>query len=328
MNHNEIIEFITGNQEEYSSNALQAIFGLDSNQIKGVIKILLENKTIVETSEGKLKSTKDANTFRERHKVEAMPLIEEYLKKHPKKEPKITNPTTWEDLTEIEEFLIYPGEEKIYEIKVAGKTIKMEGKEIIDYKIFILKFFEEFGTMLKTYKGVTGDWSTLVSSWNKNYGRIVNDMSEHLSASLEGREAVIDYVNGCSVTDDYIVKDGMVTYKHGCIYVPTKSIKRVLKKYELFITIRKLGFEMKDYLISGSIPIKIENKSERFWRMDPKKLELNLDSFLHLEKEEEQEEEEKESDTEEPILPHVIKEPPTETALEVFTSNEENEKKE
>ena len=51
----------------------------------------------------------------------------------------------------------------------------MEGKEIIDYKIFVLKFFEEFGIMLKTYKGVTGDWSTLVSLWNKNYGKIVND---------------------------------------------------------------------------------------------------------------------------------------------------------
>jgi hypothetical protein len=92
------------------------------------------------------------------------------------------------------------------------------------------------------------------------------------------------------VSDDFIVKEGMITYKNGCIYIPTKVIKKFLKRSELFITIRKLGYAMKDVLLSGSIPIKIENKSERFWKLNPKKFDIRVDGGIHLEKEKDQEE--------------------------------------
>jgi len=108
--------------------------------------------------------------------------------------------TEWAQLNDIDEFVIYPGEEKIYEIKVAGKIVKMEGKEIADYNVFILKFFEEFGVMLPKYKGVANDWGKLVSHWNRSYGKVAKDMSEHLSVGLEAREALIDYINSCIVS--------------------------------------------------------------------------------------------------------------------------------
>jgi len=306
MRGEDIITWLSAQTKEYKYEELKHKFGLTETEWNGIKELLINKGFLEETETGEFKNKPSATIFIEKFKLELPKQIEVCLESlHNLQGVDKSVITDWAQLNDIEEFVTYPGEEKIYEIRIAGKVIKMEGKEITDYNVFILRFFEEFGVMLPKYKGVANDWGKLVSHWNRSFGKVDKDMSEHLSVGLEAREALIDYINSCIVSDDYIVKDGMVTVKNGCIYVPTRAIKKFLKRAELFITIRKLGYVMKDVLLSGSIPIKIENKSERFWRLDPKKFDLRLDDTLHLESEEEESEEVKEKEE--------VKETPVET---------------
>jgi hypothetical protein len=196
----------------------------------------------------------------------------------------------WDTIRKIDKFKIYPADDlKIYEICMNGKVIKMEGKEIMDYEIFILKLFETFGIMLPVYKTLKNDWAQLVTYWNQTYGETIETHHENISMNTEAVDAVVSYVGHAVISDDYIVKDGFITYKNGMLYVPVKNIKRLLKREEINITIRKLGYLMKDYLISGSVPLKIENKSERFWKLNPKKFDVKLGSEVKIEKEPDEE---------------------------------------
>ena len=312
----EIIDWMSHMKKEFGYHEMSIKFDIALEEWEDIKDILIEKNFISETKNGAFNISEQALIFIEKFKKELPEIIKHCFRANVKTED--SDLYEWSQLHEIDEFLIYPGEEKIYEVKINGKVVKMEGKEIIDYNVFILRFFEEFGVMLPKYKGVANDWGKLVTHWHKKYGKIAKEMSEHLSVSLEGREAVIDYINSCSVTDDYIVKDGMITYKNDCLYVPTRSIKKFLKRADIFITLRKLGYAMRDILLSGSIPLKIENKSERFWRLDPKSFDLDLKSSLHIEKEPEPEEEEvsdseevSEQDQEEPkaLIPNLSEEP-------------------
>ena len=281
----DILQWILDNASNTQFATIQKNFGIKEDEWNDIKTILIKKQFIEESRDGTITTTPIAKIFFNKFKQELPTEIESCIKKDKIKSIESSKITEWSQINDIEEFVIYPGEERIYEIKIAGKTIKMEAKEIVDYKVFILKFFEEFGVMLVQYKGIGNDWGKLVSYWHEKYGRVATEMSEHLSISLEAKEAIVDYINACIISDEYIVKDGMVTYKNGSIYVPTRIIKKLLKKHDLNISMRKLSYVMKDLLLSGSTPLKIENKSERFWQLNPKYFDLKTEGVLHIEKE-------------------------------------------
>lgn len=187
---------------------------------------------------------------------------------------------TWEDLETIEKFTIFQGTEYIYEIHLKGKTIKLEGKEIMDYNIFRMKFFEVFGTMLPTYRGIASDWATLVTKWRINYGEV--QMVEESSEFEDAKQLIIDYINNSTIADDYIIKEGIITLRDECIYIPTKIIKKILKRESIIISMRKLAYVFDDYLMSGSIPLKVENRSERFWKFKVNKFNIDKKKLLEV----------------------------------------------
>lgn len=193
---------------------------------------------------------------------------------------------SWENLYDVvKKFRIYEGSERIYNICIDDEIIKLEGKEIMDYNIFILKLFEKKGIMLPTFRGIRSHWAKLVTHWRKKYGEIAEDKREDLSETEEAKETIIDYIENSSIVDNYVIKEGVICLKENLIYVPTRIIKRILKRNALNISMRKLAYILDDYLASGSIPIKISNHSERFWKFKINKFDIEIKKKIEVEDE-------------------------------------------
>lgn len=201
------------------------------------------------------------------------------------KETVLKEITCWEDLKEIDKFVIFDGSEKIYDIHILGKKIRLEGKEILDHNIFRLRFFESFGLLLPSSKGIVNFWAELVSNWFKNYKIISIEKTEDISEAEEAKSVIIDYINNCTPADNYVIREGIITIKESFIYVPTKIIKKILKRENLTISLRKLAYLLDEYIASGSIPIKIENKSERFWRFQINKFQVKTENKIQVKEE-------------------------------------------
>ena len=185
-------------------------------------------------------------------------------------------------LNDLDKFLIYEGSERIYNIFIGEDIIRLEGKEVMDYNVFILRLFEKKGIMLPTFRGIKSEWAKIVTHWRKNFGEILLEKSEDISENEEAKDTIIDYINNCSIVDGYVVKEGIVTLKEDLIYVPTKIIKKILKRNSLNISMRKLAYLLDDYLASGSIPLKIENRSERFWKLKREKFEIDTNKRIEI----------------------------------------------
>jgi hypothetical protein len=71
-------------------------------------------------------------------------------------------------------------------------VIHLEGKEIADYKTFIIKLFETFGILLPAYRGISNDWAKLVSYWYRKYGEISHNKTEMVSPLTEAKEIIKD----------------------------------------------------------------------------------------------------------------------------------------
>jgi len=286
---NDLIDWILSQDKEIFPKDIKKKFKLTDDELEDILKILIQERIIFEATTNEFLVPVRIGLFKEKTKEklkEIIPLLEKTLKnKENIQSTEVSTLNDWDDVYEINKFVIFEGEEKIYEIHIKDKIIKLEGKEIIDYNIFILKFWEEFGIMLPKYKGIGNDWAKLLGYWYKNYGEISKDKAEFLSPSLEAKELIIDYINNSTVSDDYIIKEGIITYHNDSIYIPTKIIKKLLKRNDIKLSMRKLSYILRDYLTSGSIPLKIENKSERFWKFNPKKLDINLDTKLNIQKE-------------------------------------------
>ena len=281
----DFINFVLTNKKEFTKEEIKMMYALTNDKWQGVLNILLDKKFIKELSPDIYQITPEASILPGYTEDQLTIPLKDYFT------GRINNPADvgrigWDTIKNIDKFKVYPGEElKIYEIHLKGKIIKLEGKDIMDVDIFILKLFETFGIMLPKYKNLNNDWAQIVSYWMQNYGEVVESHQENISANTEAVDSVVSYINHAVVSDDYIVKDGFITYKNGMLYVPTKSIKKLLKREDLFVSLRKLAYYMKDYLISGSVPLKVENKSERFWKLNPKKFEVQLENEIKLEKE-------------------------------------------
>jgi len=287
----EFLTWILTIKREFTKEEVKKSFALIDASWDSVLKVLKEKNFIMELRPDNYIITDNALSIPNYTKEVLKPLIENYFSGKDNNNAELGR-VGWDTIKNIEKFKVYPGEEKIYEIHIRGKIIKMESKEIMDYEIFILKLFETFGIMLPTYRTLKHDWAQLVSYWMQNYGEIVETHTESISTNTEAIDSVISYINHAVISDDYIVKDGFITYKNGILYVPTKSIKKLLKREELNISLRKLAYLMKDYLMSGSIPLKVENKSERFWKLNPDKFEVKLNEEIKLKKEPDEESQE------------------------------------
>ena len=292
---NEFIDWMLKNKEEFHKEKVKSLFVLTEENWQGILKILIEKKFILEPNTDTYIITENALAMPNYTIDTLKPLLKEFFSGRDNTAAEIGR-IGWDTLKQIDKFKVFPGEEKIYEICLKGKVIKMEGKEIMDFEIFILRLFETFGIMLPKYRTLGNDWAQLVSFWMQTYGEVVESQQENISAGTEAVDTVIGYINHAVISDDYIVKDGFITYKNGMLYVPTKCIKKLLKREDLFVSLRKLAYLMKDYLISGSIPLKIENKSERFWKLNPKKFDIKLESEIKLEKEPDEIDESKPAD--------------------------------
>ena len=281
----EFINFILTTKVEFNKEQIKTMYGLTNDKWAAILNILLERNFITETSPDVYKMEATASALPGYTHDQLDPLFKEYFTGK-ENNAADTGRLSWESIKDIEKFKVFPGDDlKIYEIHMRGKVIRIEGKDIMDVDIFILKLFETFEIMLPKYKNLNRDWAQIVSFWMQNYGEVIESHNENISVNTEAVETVIGYINHAVISDDYIVKDGFITYKNGMLYVPTKSIKKLLKREDLFISLRKLAYYMKDYLISGSVPLKVENKSERFWKLNPKKFEVKLESEIKIEKE-------------------------------------------
>jgi hypothetical protein len=285
----DFINFILTVRREMTKEEIKKKFALTEESWAYILKVLIDKDFITEVSQDNY-ITKDNALAIPGYTFETIkPLIESHFSGRDDN-PADVGRVGWDTVKVIDKFMVYPGEDlKIYEIHFKGKIIKMEGKDIMDVDIFILKLFEVFGIMLPKYKNLNNDWAAIVSFWMQNYGEVVESHTENISANTEAIETVLSYINHAVPTDEYIVKEGFITYKNDMIYVPVRSIRKILKREEINISIRKLGYIMKDYLLSGSVPLRIENKCERFWKLNPKKFDIKLEDEIKIEKEPDEE---------------------------------------
>lgn len=257
------------------------------------LKFLEQERIILNTIESKDIKKREfillekSNILKNKTYSEILPKFEEFLKSYDNIQGQEDNNLGWEDINEISEFKIYKGNEmNIYEIHLKEKKIVLEGKEIMDYNIFRLKFFEEFGILLPTFKGIQSDWANLVSYWNKNYGVILKDKTENISDKQRAKEIVIDYINNSTLSDSYVVKEGIICLREDVIFVPSSIIQKILHREKINISLRKLSYILDDYIESGTIPLKVDNKSERFWKFKKNKFDLDEDEKLEIQEEE------------------------------------------
>lgn len=281
----DFINFILTTKTNFTKDQIKTMYALTDDKWASILNVLLDKGFIREISPDVYQITPAACTLPGYTEEQLTTPLKDYFTGRPNNTADVGR-IGWDTIKTIDKFKVYPGEDlKIYEIHIKSKIIKLEGKDIMDVDIFILKLFETFGIMLPKYKNLNNDWAAIVSFWMQNYGEVVESHNENISANTEAMDATISYINHAVVSDDYIVKDGFVTYKNGMLYVPTKSIKKLLKREDLFVSLRKLAYYMKDYIIEGSVPLKVENKSERFWKLNPKKFEIKLDTEIKMEKE-------------------------------------------
>lgn len=228
-----------------------------------------------------------------------IPFGEPYLKRAAEKKaaetliPSIPStekePISWEDLQNIDKFILFQGKdlECIYEIHFQNQVISLNGEELLQPDKFKLKFFNTFGVMLTTPRNFKNYWAALLTHWRGTVGEI--RQKEDISDSEDAREIIVDYVNNCSIIDKHTVKEGVVTVKDGFVFVPTKIIRKIMRRNNLEkITMRKLAYILQDYLAGGSIPLKIDNKSERFWKFKLEELDINMERKLELNTEEDE----------------------------------------
>jgi len=223
---------------------------------------------------------------------------EKFISDLTKKGIKVDEIVTWDTIQEIDKIVVYRGGEQIYEIHFRGKIIKLEGKEVLDANAFRLRYFEATDHMLPYYKNMNQDFSALMEKWMQTKKDEVEDQREESNEVTDSIELVVNYINNCSVTDSLIFQEGVISLKkygeREVIYIPTKVLKNLLNRNNLKVTMKRLAYVMKDYLITASVPLFIDSnkkKKERFWRLDSSKFELQKSSLIHYNEESDDNEE-------------------------------------
>lgn len=188
---------------------------------------------------------------------------------------------------EVTQMIIFDGSEKIYELHFGNKIIRLEGKEIMDTNVFRQRYFETFGILIPTYRSILTDWAYLVTYWTKEVGDKESNV-EIISESDEAKELILDYINSTPLSDSLSFTEGLnsLIKEDMCIYVSTKVIKSILRRAQVNITMAKLHYLIKNYLVSGSIVKKVEGKSMRFWRFKINKFEIDIENIIKSQKEE------------------------------------------
>lgn len=291
MKIQKLIDWIWENEEVQYQSLVSLV--QNKEMADSVISLLIDKGIWIQSKEQEYLLKETAKIFKNKKVEEINPLLDNLFKERESLGTDAKEVACWESLhLYLQKFVVYKGDIMMYEMtfELAGKKgiIRLEGKEIMDFKSFILRFFEEFGTMLPTYKGINSDWAKLMTNLYQNHAEINYDKSEILSPIVEAKELVIDSIEESVVSDDYSLREGIICYKNDTIYVSTKVIKKLLKRNDLHVSMRNLAYVLKDLLISGSIPIKVGNKSERFWRFNPKKISINLENKLQVAKEEDE----------------------------------------
>lgn len=291
MKIQKLIDWIWENEEVQYQNLVNLV--QNKEMADSVISLLIDKGIWIQSREQEYLLKETAKIFKNKKVEEITPLLDNLFKERESLGTDAKEVACWESLhLYLQKFVVYKGDIMMYEMtfELAGKKgiIRLEGKEIMDFKTFILRFFEEFGTMLPTYKGINSDWAKLMTNLYQHHAEINYDKSEILSPIVEAKELVIDSIEESVVSDDYSLREGIICYKNDTIYVSTKVIKKLLKRNDLYVSMRNLAYVLKDLLISGSIPIKVGNKSERFWRFNPKKISINLENKLQVAKEEDE----------------------------------------
>lgn len=291
MKIQKLIDWIWENEEVQYKSLVSLV--QNKEMADSVISLLIDKGIWIQSKEQEYLLKETAKIFKNKKVEEITPLLDNLFKERESLGTDAREVACWESLhLYLQKFVVYKGDIMMYEMtfELAGKKgiIRLEGKEIMDFKSFILRFFEEFGTMLPTYKGINSDWAKLMTNLYQHHAEINYDKSEILSPIVEAKELVIDSIEESVVSDDYSLREGIICYKNDTIYVSTKVIKKLLKRNDLHVSMRNLAYVLKDLLISGSIPIKVGNKSERFWRFNPKKISINLENKLQVAKEEDE----------------------------------------
>ncbi len=291
MKTKEILDWMI-QKEDFEFEEFKEKFRLDEDITKEILDKLKENEIVLNSGKEPYSEyilTEKFQTFQNKLQSEAKsdlkPILEDI---ETKVKPDVATLNDWSDVQEIEKFVIFDGSERIYEIHIDDKIIKLEGKDIMDYNEFRLRFFEKFGRLLETYKGIKSDWSNLVSYWYRKYGEVKKQKTENLSEQQEAVELVIDYINNCSIASKHVVKEGLVSIRNDRIYVPTRIIKKILKRENLRVSMRKLAYLLDDYLAAASIPMTINNKSERFWRFRKNSFDLDEEDKIEIQEEEDE----------------------------------------
>lgn len=189
----------------------------------------------------------------------------------------------WNNL-KVEKFLVYPGSNMFYEIVINDEKIKLEDEDILSNQMFRKEFFNRFGFLLPPLKTIT--WSELITKWRQERGEVKYDKREELTEDNLAVEEIINFINGAHIVSEikYTFRGGYI-YNNGTrILIPTDTIRELIQQSGVKISLRRLSYLLKDYLLSGTIPYKVGTSTKRFWIFDKSKFDINESRVMEFEK--------------------------------------------
>ena len=212
MKIQKLIDWIWENEEVQYQSLVSLVQNKEMADL--VISLLIDKGVWIQSKEQEYLLKETAKIFKNKKVEEITPLLDNLFKERESLGTDVKEVACWESLhLYLQKFVVYKGDIMMYEMtfELAGKKgiIRLEGKEIMDVKSFILRFFEEFGTMLPTYKGINSDWAKLMTNLYQHHAEINYDKSEILSPIVEAKELVIDSIEESVVSDDYSLREGL-----------------------------------------------------------------------------------------------------------------------
>lgn len=177
-------------------------------------------------------------------------------------------------------------DKEFFEIEVEDKKIELEEGELLSPKSLIFQIFKKFGLMLPQPSKKT--YSLLLMYWRTAFGKEERKIEKIETTEDLIRELVINYIERSFVTENL---SETFTYNYifledNCVLVPSEILSALIRTNGYKITMKKLGYILKDLLVKSSETRRVEGLGvKRFWFFDASK--FNLKEKVSEEKENE-----------------------------------------
>jgi hypothetical protein len=168
---------------------------------------------------------------------------------------------------------IYRGEPSYYEIVIRDKIIKLNLDEVLTSSVFRKKYFSIFNTMPKPVKAE--EWAEVITMWVRNG---ITKQTEEINDESEVVDDVLRYIKRCRITDkiERCIDNRTIFYDgNGSVYVPNEIIRNIILSSSSKTSLRKVSFLLKDYLLSGSKKITVNDIQKRWWNFSSGKISID-----------------------------------------------------